>query len=260
MSRTIPPTVAALTLTLAFTASAATCPEGNFISSSGACKPCPAGHYQWLKNQRSCTPCALNTYTPFTGVVDRLLCLACPLNSYSKKGSTSCTMCPAGQVRSSPVATTCRPCRNEEFKTTYDKPVQQHRSGRFCPNGFIPPPAYVSYFPDHVCVSGSTGCPKGTKYVRWVRRALCKRQGKIACPLTHVFDGKDRCLRCWAGSRVVYNAQDKRLQCHQCPPYTASRGGISRRCWKCPKWFVSLGDRCFDPRPKNKPFKVHPKH
>lgn len=75
------------------------CPNGQFRSAPGVCTPCPAGHYNWYPHATSCTPCPPNTYTPHVGVVDRSLCLACPIDSYAPAGSASCMRCPIGQVQ-----------------------------------------------------------------------------------------------------------------------------------------------------------------
>lgn len=219
------------------TTEAAECGPGTFKQGQ-LCKKCPPGTYQPYANVRKCRACPVNTFSSESGVVDRTLCQPCPLNSFSKPASTKCAQCPGKHVRVSLSGTKCRACRGDECKPCPANHVRFPAGCKprpSCPKGFIPPPPGASYFPDNVCVSPVTGCPKSLRLFGWFRRAVCmKPSGTVVCPPDHVFDGVDRCLSCSTGMKIV-KSSGLRLQCSVCDAYSVSTGGISRMCTKCPK-------------------------
>lgn len=231
------------------------CAPGTYRSGT-RCEHCPPGHYQWLPNQRSCKPCPANTYTPYRGVVDKMLCMPCPMDSYSSAGSSSCTKCSKFQVRSGHSG--CRACKGKECAHCPPGTTSVYSHGKACEKvphcgkGFIAPPPYTSYFPNSVCISASNGCPKGLQLFGWYRLAVCKKGRKVVCPKTHLFDGKDRCLRCYEGSIVVKDRASGRLQCAHCGGNSISPGGLARKCRPCPKGSVSIGNVCIGGKGKGK--------
>lgn len=170
------------------------CPLGQ-ISVKGKCRSCPAGTF---RNENSG-----NT------------CIECDGDSFSKKGATECTKCPPGTI-------------SEESKG------RKCRSFPKCPDGFIIPPLFTSAFSAFVCISGSTGCPKGLTGAGFVSgRFLCRnKKGKVVCPKGSVFDNKDDCLSCSIGFKLTQKPSGE-LQCNPCERTKVSKGGLARKCRKC---------------------------
>lgn len=229
---------------------AVTCGPGSYKKGT-SCLKCPPGTYQpYDQNMSKCLSCPVNTFTASSGVVDRTLCQSCPINSFAKPGSSKCTKCPGSKVRLSPTSTKCSLCSSIQCKPCPKNFVRcgdQCKPQPNCPSGFIPPPKDSSYFPDSVCISPVTGCPKGLKLLRWIRRPLCvNSKGDVVCPGDHVFDGVDRCLSCSSGMRVVYSKQAGRYQCSVCDGRSVSRGGVSKLCSTCPgnKYKSLDGSKC----------------
>lgn len=237
-----------LTITLSTATQARTCGPGTYRSTPTTCAPCPAGTYQWLPNQRSCTPCPKNTHAAYEGTVDRALCLPCASNAFAPAASASCKSCPGNKIRKSD-SNACRPCRGSECRAC-PRGTERTPTGECehiaCPRGYTRPPVSMSYYGRDVCISTTTGCPQGAKFSSWVRQPICKRAGKVVCQAGSRFDGKDRCLSCSTGSKMVYNRAERRLQCHDCVGHSVSRGGLSKTCTPCRRGFVSSldGARC----------------
>lgn len=219
------------------------CPPGT-LSLGQRCELCKPGTYAWFRDADYCFQCPENTFTPYTGVTNLVLCQKCPVDSYSKAGSASCTRCPRGQVRDDAAENAekkCRPCDGDECQCA--KSTEGCKAYSPCPKGYVLPTPGTSYFPDSECVSAISGCPAGFILRSWHFKPLClDRRGKIYCPENYIFDGVDQCITCDANSYVKYSRFAGRFLCFQCPTYTVSKGGVVRECDPCPKGLVRVNN------------------
>lgn len=84
-----------------------TCPVGYYCPSGGSKLACPAGQYNSLTGQSSCTACPKNTYSTSTGATSSSTCVSCATGTVSEAGATACTTCSAGSVASSGSCVQC---------------------------------------------------------------------------------------------------------------------------------------------------------
>lgn len=224
------------------------CPPGT-VNDGQRCEPCKPGTYAWFRDADYCFKCPENTFTPYSRVTNLVLCQACPLDSYSKAGSSSCVRCPYGYVRNATSdipGAQCRPCLGKECQCA--KSIIGCKSPNPCPKGFITPLPGTSYFGGSVCVSAITGCPSGFRLRSWLFQPLClNRLGRIYCPKNYMFDGVDQCITCDANSYIKYSQFPGRFLCFQCPTYTISSGGVTRECSPCQNGLVRVNNdtKCY---------------
>lgn len=191
------------------TKSVKNCPLGHFVSGD-TCRKCPPGTYQELAETKvtKCTPCPNNTYTPFHGVVSSTLCIPCPLDETSTKGSVRCTKCPKGEVGA------CGKCMRCPAGTIID--TSQCKCD---------PCTDKSYVSTEANKDGCTDCP-------WGFRA---NGDHSKCVIAKCKDGFNwngyECIPC------VYNRfrSGSMLLCEECPwgTYTNNLHGPNTECNKC---------------------------
>lgn len=225
-----------------------TCAPGS-VRIGNRCEQCKPGTYSWFRDADYCFKCPANTFTPYAGVTNLVLCQKCPLDSYSEAGSPTCTRCPRGMVRneaSGGKTSKCRQCVGNECICS--KSSSGCKAPVPCPKNYLLPAPGSSYFPDSRCVSAITGCPNGFSLRSWLFRPLClDSKGNVYCPKNYIFDGVDQCITCDANSYIKYSRFPRRYLCFQCPTYTVSKGGIVKSCTPCPKALVRVNNdtKCY---------------
>jgi sugar lactone lactonase YvrE len=138
----------------------------NFVSASGRgpCAPCPAGADAVTLGSVNCSSCASGFFNPTPGQA----CQACPAGSFSNsvKGSTGCTLCPAGADAPS-ASFNCSSCVVGFFNPTPGHACQACPAGSFsnsvqgstrctpCPAG-----SYIAS--SGALLSSCIPCPEGT--------------------------------------------------------------------------------------------------
>ena len=78
------------------------------------CAACAAGKYKYWRGPETCYDCDAGTYSTTTGAIALATCIACPSNTQSDLGSTSC-VCNLGFT--GPDGGTCTACAAGKYKT-----------------------------------------------------------------------------------------------------------------------------------------------
>lgn len=183
------------------------CPPGHLFS--GFQCECPPGLFS---RKGKCRPCPAGTYKRGFSLGD---CVGCLRDSFSERGASKCTMCPPG---TSSQKSNGRKC--ERLPT--------------CPEGFVLPPKLRSVFSEFICISGTSGCPKGLVGAGYRRgRFLCKnKKGEVVCPRGQIFNNVDACISCTIGWKLTEKPSGE-LKCSPCDDISISKGGLTRECRKC---------------------------
>lgn len=193
---------------------------------AGYCKPCARGYYKSTTGFEACTACPVGTFSFLPGQTDPVGCRECPLNTWSKQGSSVCA-CNAG----------------------YDGEV---------PMGFLDP----QESPCNPCAAGTYKLVWGTDacrpcYPGGKSSAQVNKQCTVCLPGTYTSAyGQSVCDACAAGE---YQNRVGATACRPCdvgyaslpfPPLTYCVGclvgqyapaqGLSA-CWACPRGSYSFG-------------------
>lgn len=251
------------------------------------CHFCPAGSYfKEHEGLRSCALCPKDTYQPNRGQPH---CFPCPLSTYSRPGSTSCSDCPLkGPYPNNTRCTACPPGQEYDLFQGVCHPcgIGFYKSlWGYQPCLPCPPNAYSDYGATNCVQCGPNSalmkngscasCQPGEYYDSYLRQChKCDRGSFTSVPnsmqLCHVcaghsysFDGASSCVECPPNQALMGNGScaacapgyyyDEHLyECEQCPPNHISQGGDITTCQVCPSGSYSraASTRCFYCPPK----------
>ncbi|VDM57880.1 unnamed protein product [Angiostrongylus costaricensis] len=88
------------------------CPDGEQLSFSGSCQPCPAGFYRTRGVHKQCVACPTGTTTESVGSIRREQCNTprCKVGQFLVKETKHCQFCPRGTFQDEEQHTTCKLC------------------------------------------------------------------------------------------------------------------------------------------------------
>ncbi|CAJ0918182.1 unnamed protein product, partial [Mesorhabditis belari] len=88
------------------------CPDGEHISSSGMCQPCPLGTYRTRGEHKECITCPPGTTTQTTAAIRREQCDTprCVRGQFLVVASRQCQFCPRGTFQDEEQHTSCKLC------------------------------------------------------------------------------------------------------------------------------------------------------
>ena len=217
------------------------CYAGNFINNTDACTPCSAGSF--------------NADVSYYSV-----CSACPNGKFSKRGASSCTLCPIGTFAASTGTQTCAKCPTGKFGGVNGTSVCQACSaGTFsavtglsacatCPAGSY---SLTGYLQCVACGAGSYGGTAGA-----VDSSVCVTcgagkfsgsAGMSACldcvAGSYSLAGTSACTPCDAGTSGSVVGGTSSLVCVLCTAGKFSENAGSINCAGCPvgTYSVSTG-------------------
>lgn len=242
----------------------AACPPNTFEDQEGDCIVCSKGERADPKLKR-CIPCSRKSVSG--GGVSQV-CVACPAKAYRDafgqctcrwgyiKVDGKCEQCPAGTVGGR--YSNCRDCPPRRFSRQGDETCRKCPAGTTsaeygsvackkvlkCPPKFIPGRLLPdSPFTNSHCLSGLTGCPPGLNPVVIRGQNHCAPpKGPPVCPGDEVFDGVNKCLRCYEGGYI--SKVKGRLRCKNCAGDSFSKSVAAYSCMKCDKGFSEVDFEC----------------
>ena len=89
------------------------CPDGEQLTRSGTCQPCPMGTYRSRGEDKRCEECPAGTTTEGTGAVRRSDCNTpkCMPGQFLVTTTKQCHPCPRGAYQDEPLQTKCKLCQ-----------------------------------------------------------------------------------------------------------------------------------------------------
>uniref|UniRef100_A0A914YVY8 Sushi, von Willebrand factor type A, EGF and pentraxin domain-containing protein 1 n=1 Tax=Panagrolaimus superbus TaxID=310955 RepID=A0A914YVY8_9BILA len=91
------------------------CPDGEHLTQSGTCQPCPMGSYRTKGLHKQCVECPPGTTTETVRSSKRVQCNTpkCVAGQFLVTSTKQCQYCPRGTYQDEPLQTTCKLCATD---------------------------------------------------------------------------------------------------------------------------------------------------